>query len=347
MFPLIEYVDQAREFRTGVTKQGQGIDADTLQNQSATAVNQMFSAAQAKIKLIARVLAETGIRDLFQLLHATIRKNETQANTVRLRNKWVQVDPRSWKTRDDMTINVGLGTGSREQQVAHLMTVLGLQKEAMMAPGQNIVGWKEIYNALEKLVERIGLKSVQPYFTDPRTTPAPPPQPDPKQAEIQAKQQAEMAKMQADAAHQKMKTEADQQLEQQKLAYQTQMEQTRFEFDKQLAILKAQLDERKANHDMAMKEHDHALKAQEAAKPPVAAIKVEHGAEQLTGPLAGIIGAFGEHMANTHAQMLEAQSKAHNQHMEGLKELAKQMSAPRQIIRGKDGRAIRSEPVTH
>ena len=84
------------------------------------------------------MLAETGIRDLFQLLHATIRKNETQVNTVRLRNKWVQVDPRKWKTRDDMTINVGLGTGSREQQVAHLMTVLGLQKEAMMAPGRTL-----------------------------------------------------------------------------------------------------------------------------------------------------------------------------------------------------------------
>ena len=336
VFPLIEYVDQAREFRTGVTKQGQGIDADTLQNQSATAVNQMFSAAQAKIKLIARVLAETGIRDLFQLLHAVIRKNDTQVNTVRLRNKWVQVDPRSWKTRDDMTINVGLGTGSREQQVAHLMTVLGLQKEAMMAPGQNIVGWPEIYNTAEKLIERIGLKSVQPYFTDPRTTPAPPPQPDPKQAEIQAKQQAEMAKMQADAAHQKMKTEADAQLEQQKLAYQTQMEQTRFEFDRQLAILKAQLDERKANHDMAMKEHDHALKQQESAanvqQKATPIVEVRHGEEALK--------QLSEHLV-----------KAHEQHREDMKSLAAQLTAPRRrvVVRGKDGKITHADEtiVTH
>ena len=29
---------------------------------------------------------------------------------MRLGNAWITVDPRNWKTRDDMTINVGLGT---------------------------------------------------------------------------------------------------------------------------------------------------------------------------------------------------------------------------------------------
>ncbi len=285
VFPLIEYVDQVREFRTGVTRQGQGIDADALQNQSATAVNQMFSASQAKIKLIARVLAETGIRDLFQLLHATIRKNETQANTVRLRNRWVQVDPRNWKTRDDMTINVGLGNGSRDQQVAHLMTILSLQKEAMLAPGQNIVEWKNIYNTAEKLIERIGLKSATPYFNDPSQSPPKPMPPDPKQMEIQAKQQAEMAKMQADAAHQKMKTEADVQLEQQKLAYNTQMEQTRFEFEKQLALIKAQLEQESAIRTLQLKEqstaHEAALREQEMRhKEAIHGMSMQAGAQK-------------------------------------------------------------------
>ena len=44
---------------------GQGIDPNALQNQVATIANQMFNAAQAKVKLIARIFAETGIRDLF------------------------------------------------------------------------------------------------------------------------------------------------------------------------------------------------------------------------------------------------------------------------------------------
>ena len=104
IFPALEYMDATREWRTGVTRQGQGIDSNALQNQSATAVNQAFTAAQARVKLIARIFAETGIRDLFQLVHATIRKHGEEAQVVRLRNNWVNVDPRNWKTRNDMKI---------------------------------------------------------------------------------------------------------------------------------------------------------------------------------------------------------------------------------------------------
>jgi hypothetical protein len=89
IFPVLEYADATREWRTGVNRQAQGLDANALQNTSATAAMQVYNAAQARMKLIARVFAETGIRDLFALLHATIRRNGSQAATVRLRNQWV------------------------------------------------------------------------------------------------------------------------------------------------------------------------------------------------------------------------------------------------------------------
>jgi hypothetical protein len=126
VFPLLQYQDATREWRTGVSRQGQGVDPNALQNQVATIANQMFNAAQAKMKLIARIFAETGIKDLFCLLHAVIRKHGSKAQTVRLRNQWVSVDPRDWRARNDMTINVGLGTGSKSEQLAHMMTILGL-----------------------------------------------------------------------------------------------------------------------------------------------------------------------------------------------------------------------------
>jgi hypothetical protein len=75
-----------------------------------------------RIKLIARVMAE-GMRDIFSLLHATIRKHGQQLETVRLRNAWVNVDPRAWRTRDDMTINVALGSGGKAQQFAQTMAM--------------------------------------------------------------------------------------------------------------------------------------------------------------------------------------------------------------------------------
>jgi hypothetical protein len=112
IYPMMQYLDAELEARTGLSRQSQGIDANALQNQSATAVAQVFSASQMRIKLIARIVAE-GVRDIFALVHGTIRKHGQQQQTVLLRNAWVNVDPRSWKTRDDMTINVGLGTGGK------------------------------------------------------------------------------------------------------------------------------------------------------------------------------------------------------------------------------------------
>jgi hypothetical protein len=89
VFPLLQYQDTVREWRTGVSRQGQGVDPNALQNQVATIANQLFNASQAKVKLIARIFAETGIRDLFQLLHAVIRKHASKPQTVQLRKQCV------------------------------------------------------------------------------------------------------------------------------------------------------------------------------------------------------------------------------------------------------------------
>src|SRR4029077_13600928 len=150
IYPMLQYLDAELETRTGLAKQTQGIDANALQNQSATAVAQVFSASQMRIKLIARVMAE-GVRDIFALLHGTIRKHGQQRQTVRLRNAWVNVDPCSWKTRDDMTINVGLGSGGKAQQFAQLMALANIQKELIAGGKVNLVGDRELYNTATEL----------------------------------------------------------------------------------------------------------------------------------------------------------------------------------------------------
>src|SRR5258707_11745487 len=132
IYPMLQYLDAELETRTGLAKQTQGIDADALQNQSATAVAQMFSASQMRMKLIARIMAE-GVRDIFALLHGTIRKHGQSQQTVRLRNAWVAVEPRAWKTREDMTINVGLGSGGKAQQFAQVMALANIPQDLMAA----------------------------------------------------------------------------------------------------------------------------------------------------------------------------------------------------------------------
>ncbi len=252
IYPMMQYLDAELEIRTGLSRQAQGIDANALQNQSATAVAQVFSASQVRIKLIARVMAE-GVRDIFSLLHGTIRKHGQQLQTVRLRNAWVNVDPRGWKTRDDMTINVGLGTGGKAQQFAQAMALANIQKELLTGGKINLVGDRELYNTATELTRIMGHKNPDRFFNDPAARdpqtgqllhppPAlPSPPPDPRVLELQARAQADQAaaahkvqieqqRAQNDAIHQQIKAQAE-----------IAIEKVKAEIDVKMKLLDAQL----------------------------------------------------------------------------------------------------------
>lgn len=250
VYPMLEYMDSTREMRTGVTRQGQGIDADALQNQSATAVNQLYSMAQARMRLIARIFAETGIKDLFTLLHATIRKHGQQAQTYRLRNQWVNVDPRQWKKRNDMTVHVGLGSGGKAEQMSLMTLIANYQEKALAGGMTNLVTPQNLYNTAKDLTRIAGKKDVDAYFSDPSKMPPQQQPPDPKLLELQMKDELENKKAQADAQHQMAKLQADAALEQQK-----------FEHNKQLSILEFSLKQEEHKHNLIMKTVDHAAKA--------------------------------------------------------------------------------------
>jgi hypothetical protein len=271
VFPLLQYEDATREWRTGVSRQGQGTDPNALQNQVATIANQMFNAAQAKVKLIARIFAETGIRDLFTLLHAVIRKHGSQPATVRLRNSWVTVDPRDWKARNDMTVNVGLGTGSRSEQLTHLQMIIGAQKEAIAA---GLVSPKNLFNSAKELTRLAGHKNVDAFFTapgappdpnDPTSAPITPP-PDPKMQERQQKLQLEQARAAADAQLSAHKNQAEQQMNAAKIASDAELkrEQLKLEFDLKVQQMNAEfaLKREQMAAEMALKREQIALNAQ-------------------------------------------------------------------------------------
>jgi hypothetical protein len=253
IYPMLQYLDAELETRTGLAKQTQGIDANALQNQSATAVAQVFSASQMRIKLIARLMAE-GVRDMFALLHGTIRKHGQQPQTIRLRNAWINVDPRNWKTRDDMTINVGLGAGGKAQQFAQTMAIANVQKEMLAAGKVNLVGDLQLYNTAAELTRIMGHKNPDRFFNDPAAIhpqtgqllhppPAPPsPPPDPKLLAVQAKAQTD----QAIAVHQA-------QIQQQKAQNDALHLQVKAQAEIELAKIKADLDARLALFDAHLK----------------------------------------------------------------------------------------------
>jgi hypothetical protein len=271
VFPLLQYQDATREWRTGVSRQGQGVDPNALQNQVATIANQMFNAAQAKMKMIARIFAETGIRDLFTLLHATIRKHGSQPATVRLRNQWVTVDPRDWKARNDMTVNVGLGTGSKAEQLGHLQLIIGAQEKAIAA---GLVSPKNLYNSAKELTKLVGHKNVDVFFTppgapgdpqDPASAPIPPP-PDPKAAEAEGRLKLEQVKAQADVQLTAQKNQADHQASADKIAADAELkrEQLKLEFDLKVQQMNAEfaLKREQMSAELALRREQMALDAQ-------------------------------------------------------------------------------------
>ena len=255
ILPALDYLDAVREWRTGVTRQGQGIDADALQNQTATSVNKVFSASQARMRLVARLFAETGIKDMFSLLHATIRMNETQEQTVRLRNKWVTLDPRQWRTRSDMTINVGIGTGNKEQRAAFLMSLLEIQKEALMS-GTGLATPTNLYNTLAKYTELGDFKSPEPYFTDPAGAPPQEPKPDPGMAKVQAQAEAGKAELQMKGQMKQAEMQMDGAMRQAQMQQEGAMKQAQMQQEAQLELQKMraefQLSQQQMQAEMAL-----------------------------------------------------------------------------------------------
>jgi hypothetical protein len=203
IMPAMEYMDSVRELRTGMTRQGFGLDSDALNNQTATAAQQLYNASKARLRMIARIFAETGFKDLFWLMHATIKKHGDKADVVQLENNWVSVDPRQWKTRKDLTVSVGIGTGDKNAQLQQLMILASQQKEALAGGLTNLVTAQNLYNTAKQMCKLLGLPAAQLYWTDPSTQPPPQQQPDPKllieQMKAQSDQQRTQAEMQVNA----------------------------------------------------------------------------------------------------------------------------------------------------
>lgn len=245
LLPLIEYVDQTRETRTGVTRNAGGIDPDVLNKAAATATGfqGLLDQSMMRIKLIARIFAETGIKSLFLHIHELNRKHQDKAKMVRLRNKWVKVDPRAWRGRSDMTVDVALGTGSKQQQLVMLNAILERQVQAIEmqgGPGGPLVELTHVWTTLKRMVELVGFKDTSLFFAEPDPDYEPEPQQDPKVVEIQGRQQ----------------------LEQQKLQLQGQSDQARLALDGQKAEAEMMMRREEADLKLQLAREDAMLRAQ-------------------------------------------------------------------------------------
>jgi GrpB-like predicted nucleotidyltransferase (UPF0157 family) len=268
-FPMLQYLDTVQSKRTGVSDATQGLDPSILQNVTAAAVASMQQAGAGKIELMARIFAETGVKSLFQGILHLLCKYQDKARMVRMRGEFVEFDPRTWANQYDVSINVGLGAGNRQEQMAMLSMVLAKQEQliAQYGPANPYVSPAQYRGTLGRMVEIAGFKDSAEFYK--AITPEqdqmlsnPPPQ----QQQMPPEVQAIMARTQAEIQANQAKAQADIQLKQQQQQIDMEMAQQKAVLEMQMMrekeAAKLQLEREKQQAYFAMKQQEFEAEAQ-------------------------------------------------------------------------------------
>lgn len=214
-FQMIEYFDKVKRDRTGISSDGEGLNPEALKNIQTTVMAQASDISRMKIEAVARIFAETGIKTMFLHIHELVLKHQDKAQIVRLRNRWVNVDPSQWRTRYDVTVNIGLGIGTREQNLLHLNAIWEKQSQIVENGGMNLmISPRNIYNTAAEIVKNANLKQPEMFFTDPGDAQAPPPSDE--QMQLQQQQQKLMERQQQLDAQKQALDQQKQQIDREK-----------------------------------------------------------------------------------------------------------------------------------
>lgn len=207
-YQLLEYMTTYQENITGWTRYSQGTTADSL-NHTATGINIITNKSDQRIELIARVFAETGVTQLFNLILKLICQHQPETQ-VNLGGQWKAINPAAWRDRFQLVVNVGLGTGNKDQQAQHLMSLMQIQEKAAQI---GVVDPTNVYNAAAEYTKAVGFKQPEKFFSDPSKQP--PKQPEPSPDAIKAQNEAQKA--QQDAMLAQWKAQQEIQLQREKL----------------------------------------------------------------------------------------------------------------------------------
>lgn len=233
---VLAYYDQVKADRTGVAGPREGLDPNILQSTTAEAVESTLSKSQKRIKMIARVLAETGMKRMFRgILRLLVQhKNEWAKTAYEIRGEWVDIDPTNWDADRDLRVNVALGTGSKQQRINQLLQIAEKQ-EAHIQAGSPIVSFVELRATYGKLTELLGERDSTQFFKKW------------SQQDQQAMEQAQAQKPASDPAMalvevEQMKAQATIALQEQKDQHAMQMKQLEVQTDARVAAAKLELD---------------------------------------------------------------------------------------------------------
>lgn len=256
-FPMLQYLDEIQAKRSGVSDAQQGLDANVLQNVTATAVAAMTSAAGGKLELISRIFADTGVSSLFKGILQLVCKYQQKERIIKINNKYIPMDPREWDTQYNITVNVGLGTGSKQEQLGVMQMILDKQEQIITQYGlaNPLVNLKQYRDTLARFVNMAGFKDDSQFLMEVTE----------EQAQALAQQQAAAGQSnpQVQAAEAIAQVEREKaQLKAQTDAAKLDLEKQQLELKTQKEMLELQQKQIQFEKEMAIKELELAQKAQ-------------------------------------------------------------------------------------
>jgi hypothetical protein len=228
--PAMQYYDDLIRTKTGIVGAGAGLDVEALHSQTAAGVRMAEQTTNAVAELIARTLAEGGMKQLFRTIAQLARQHPNQADMLKINGLYVPVDPSSWSTNMDLVANVGLGTGRHEERLGALMQTYQTQTAIWQAygPGNGLVTMTNMRATLADILALSGVPNADRYYQ-------------PMSPEIEA-QIAEQARMAAEGQGQQSDpNQAYLQVEQMKAQAKMQTDAGRLQVEQQKAMTDAQL----------------------------------------------------------------------------------------------------------
>jgi len=237
----MQYMDDAVEAKSGVSRASMGLDPDALQNTSATAARLQAQQGSAQIEVMARNIAEGGLKRLFKLMLHLLVENSCEETMMRLHGEFQPIDPRVWNTGMDMTVNVGVGTGQEMDRHNALSQALQMQMQiwSNYGSGNGLVTMSGIRNTLGDMLALQGVRNVDRYF-NPMT-------PEMEMELMQQQQQMEAENQQMTEA------EALVQAEQYKADKKAEMDMLKAQIDAQKAIAVDDRERDKLDQDLIIK----------------------------------------------------------------------------------------------
>ena len=227
--PALQYFDQLVDNKTGVSKMAQGLDPDVLKSATATSVAASIEGQAGQAEVIARNIAEGGMRRLFRIILDLAIKNIDGEEVARLNNQFVPVMPSAFDPEMDLIVNVGIGTGREQERAAALMQAFTIQQQIYQTygPVNGVVTLTQLRNTMADMLALGGIRNSERYFLpitpeieqqmlmqQQQAAAQQPPMPDPNAAFMQTEQMKAQTRAQVDMA----KAQMDQQYKMHKLA---------------------------------------------------------------------------------------------------------------------------------